>query len=257
MNESVLSPKAREILEAYKNVPIGKGCETPYFNNARAKIMGGLSAFVGKGTPHMIAEEAEIISLKTRKAIKELPREELKRFLVDHGLGVDCSGFAFHVLSAEYKARKGGRLSPKIRVEGSIIRKLKKIIRPAESINVTALSLEKNSVAVDIDSAAAGDFIVFLGTGKGQTYNHILVITAVRRKGNGLVFSYAHSYAWPSEGRYGHGVREGEIVIADAKLPLTKALWTEKGFSGKDNYTLQSALEAETVSIRRLKALVS
>lgn len=251
--ETSLTKEAEAVLLAYEKLPFGEGCNVPYFNNRRAKIIGGLRVFIGKGTPEDIIEEIEIISLKERFGLKEIKHEELKKFLVDHGLGIDCSGLAFHLLSAECKSRGFGNLSRKLHVNGNFLRKLKKIIRPAESVNVHAFALENNSLPVGTRDARAGDFIVFLGTGKEKTYNHIMVITKIETSGNGLMFSYVHSYKWPSDGKYDHGVRRGKIRVTDIDVPLTKAIWEEKGASGKDNYTLESAILAQSVSLRRLR----
>lgn len=251
-----LSQLAQSIIYNYLHVPIGPRCVCPYFNNRRSKIRGGLRALVGKGSPEDIKEEVEIISLKEKKDLQKCTSQELKEFLVDQGIGIDCSGFAYHVLDAELRARSKDRLSTHIFFPHSFLKKIYAKLRPAENTNVTTFALEKNSTPVDVSDVRAGDMIFILGTGKEKTYNHIMVVVDVRGSSNDRVLSYAHSYAWPSEGKYGHGVRTGEIRASDLSQPLTKALWTEKGMSGKDNYTLQTALEAHTVSIRRLRALL-
>ena len=66
-----------------------------------------------------------------------------------------------------------------------------------------------------------------------------------------ILITYTHSYMWPSDGLYNHGVREGVIDVAGNDLMT--ALWTEQGVTGTENYTFESARTASEVSIRRLK----
>lgn len=63
---------------------------------------------------------------------------------------------------------------------------------------------------------------------------------------------YVHSIALPSDGEYGHGVREGTIEITDINKPITEQKWTEAGKTGMENYTCARAQKALT-EIRRLR----
>jgi hypothetical protein len=252
-----LSQSAKDLIRQYLRLPIGIGCNCPYFNNRRSKVRGGLRSIVGKGNPKDISDEAEILSLREKKNIKSYSGEDLKKFLVEQKLGIDCSGLAFHVLDTEARARNRGKLSRSLYFPGNILKQIYYRLRPAENMNVERFAIDKNSVEIEIENVRAGDVIIFIGTGPHKTYNHILVVTDVRGTTNDRIISYVHSYAWPSDGKYGHGVRVGEIRATDLSVPITKALWTEKEMSGKDNYTLQSACDAQSVHIRRLKALIN
>ncbi len=253
---NILSPEAEKVIEKYLLLPVGAGCQTPYFNNRRTKIRGGLRALIGKGTPEEISEEAEMFSIRDRASIKKMDEGELKKFLVEHNLGVDCSGFAYHVLAAEIFARTGRKLSAAVKPWSGFKRKLKHILRPAENTGVSTFSHSRNSIAVSEAEIEAGDFISLVGTGLEKKYNHMMVIESVEVSGGSKKISYVHSYMWPSDGLHDHGVRRGTITIENNE-PIVNGIWTEKEKTGKDNYTFVSASGAKDISIRRLRAFVS
>ncbi len=254
-----ISEKARVVIDAYLALPLPARPNCPYFNNRRRKIRGSLRVVKGKGTPWEIAEECEIDAKFARVKIADLSTDKVKEFLVANDLGIDCSGFAYHVLNALCLERTKKNLQSFVKpLRTGFIGTLLGRLRPAENIGVMAFVHEKNSRVIKISEAKPGDVIIFLDTGKDNLYSHILVITAVEcrdefddKDNNDTRISYVHSYAWPSDGTLGHGVREGEILIHDDNL--LNATWTEKGLTGGENYTYESARNAREVSVRRLK----
>lgn len=253
---NALSPETQKVIEKYLSLPLGAGCSTPYFNNRRKKIRGGLRALVGKGAPEEIAEEAEMFSIKDRAGVKKMESEALKKFLVDHNLGIDCSGFAYHVLDAEIRARNKGNIRTAVRPWSGFRRRIKHTLRPAENTGVSTFSHSQNSIAVSEDDIDAGDFISLIGTGSEKKYNHMLVVESVETSGEMKEIHYIHSYMWPEDGLYDHGVRRGTISIKN-NSPLIEGVWTEKEKTSKDNYTFVSAQSAKDISIRRLRVFVS
>jgi hypothetical protein len=251
-----LEGKARVMIDRYLALPFGTKPSCPYFNNKRRKIRSGLRVDKGKGTPEEIAEECTIAAKLARVRISELSTDKLKEFLVEQDLGVDCSGFAYHVLNAYSQERNGKSIQSYIKtkregIAGKLIAKL----RPAENIGVATFADERNSVEVKISELRPSDIIVFLGTGKDKLYNHVLLVTGVECGSDTTRISYAHSYSWPSDGVYNHGVREGDILVHGEDL--LGGTWKEQGLTGSDNYTFESARNAATVSIRRLKAFIA
>ncbi|MEK7596641.1 MAG: hypothetical protein AAB450_00820 [Patescibacteria group bacterium] len=249
---------ARAMIENYLALPLGAGPNArpncPYFNNRRRKIRGSLRVVKGKGTPEEIAEEAMIDAKFARVKTSGLPAGKLKEFLIKNDLGIDCSGFAYHVLNTLCQEKTGKKLQSFVKpLRAGFIGALLGRLRPAENIGVIAFADRKNSSAIKISEAGPGDIIIFLGTGKDKNYNHILVITAVDRTNSDTLatrISYAHSYAWPSDGVVGHGVREGEILVRGEDL--IGGTWKEKGVTGEENYTFESARNAIEVFVRRL-----
>lgn len=248
-----LSPQAQEVVEKYLSLPIGNGCPTPYFNNKRKKVRAGLRALIGKGRPEEIAEEAEMFSIRERVGIKKMSSNELKKFLVDHNLGIDCSGLAYHVLEAESIARAGKGLRSAVTPWNGFKRKLVHLFRPSENSGVSTFSHSQNSVAISEKDIQAGDFISFIGTGLEKKYNHMVVVESVDVSGETKKIGYIHSYMWPEDGVYNHGVRRGTIAVQN-NGPILLGIWTEKDKTGKDNFTFASAQGAKDVSIRRLRA---
>ena len=132
-------------------------------------------------------------------------------------------------------------------------RKIKHALRPAENTGVSTFSHSQNSIAVSEKEISAGDFISVIGTGLQKKYNHMMIVESVETKDNTKQINYIHSYMWPDDGLYDHGVRRGSITIKD-NTPIINGIWTEKEKSGKQNYTFISVSEAKDVSIRRLRA---
>jgi hypothetical protein len=166
---NTLSEETIELLDCFLNLPIGAGCATPYFNNRRAKIRGGLSGLVGKGSPKEITTEAKIIATRKKINLNDLNSEGLKRFLVENGLGIDCSGLAFHLLNAESKARGLGSFASNIKSERNFIRKILYRLRPEVNTNVEVFASPKNSQEINIKDAEAGDIITMMKTDREKT----------------------------------------------------------------------------------------
>ncbi|HEU0081162.1 MAG TPA: hypothetical protein VFQ72_04060 [Candidatus Paceibacterota bacterium] len=250
-----LEGKARAMVDSYLALPLGTKPSCPYFNNRRRRSRSQLRVLRGKGSPAEIAEEAAIEALHARVDANALSTDKLKEFIVSRDLGVDCSGFAYHVLNALCQEKRGKSIqsfmkSNRAGFVGSLVARL----RPAENLGVSSFANERNSSPILASQALPGDVVTLIGTGRDGQYNHILVITGVERLESDTRLSYAHSYAWPSDGLYGHGVREGDILVhgpGDA-ADLLAGTWKEQGKVGADNYTHESAKAAKEVSIRRL-----
>jgi hypothetical protein len=252
-----LEGKARAMIDAYLALPVGAKPSCPYFNNRRHKVRGSLRVVKGKGTPEEIAEETTIDAKLCRIDLSSLSTDRLKEFIVSRKLGVDCSGFAYHVLNALCQEKTGRSVQGFVAtLRTGFIGRLAAKLRPAENIGVATFRDDRNSREVALADAMPGDFIAMIGTGADKQYNHMVVITGVESTESGWRLSYAHSYAWPSDGHFGHGVREGEIVTKEGQSgDLLGGIWKENGMIGADNFTHQSALGAKEVTVRRLLAL--
>ncbi len=252
-----LQGKAREIIDLYLALPFGTKPSCPYYNNKRRRSKTQLRVLKGKGSPREIAEEATIDALHSRIDVNALSTDKLKEFLVAEDLGIDCSGFAYHVLNTYTQEKTGKSIQSFVKsnrtgIVGSFLARL----RPAENMGVATFANDRNSTEIMASQAKPADVITFIGTGKDNLYNHILVITAVEQtEGGDIRIAYAHSYAWPSDGLFDHGVREGNIIVhgEGTRADLLAGTWKEKGEIGATNYTHESARNAKEVSIRRLK----
>ncbi|PJE73865.1 MAG: hypothetical protein COV01_03425 [Candidatus Taylorbacteria bacterium CG10_big_fil_rev_8_21_14_0_10_41_48] len=242
----MLSPEAQKTIESYINLPIGAGCVTPYFNNRRKKIRGGLRALIGKGSPKEIVEEAEIVALREKADLKNLDSVTLKKFLVDKNLGIDCSGFAFHVLNAESLAVNGKRLGAYLTSQKGFLRRFISRFREAENISVSHLVSEENSTVVNIQNAQSGDIITLLNS----EYNHVVIIESVEHNDANTTLHYIHSYAWPEDGVYGHGIHRGTLTLSNENI--MRGTWIEDGHV----VNFEKKRPVEKAELRRLKAFI-
>ncbi len=248
-----LSPKTKEIVGDYLSLPLPIKVKCPYHNNRKTKTTAGLRVLIGKSYPSEIVDEVTLIALREKVDLKNLNKETTTKFLVDHNIGVDCSGFAYWVLNTESKARGLGSLSKNILINKNknILRRLIGKLRPAENTGVRTLSIPENSSAIKIDESRPADFIVMIGEDNdGRADDHILVITEVTKSDKELSIKYAHSINWAEDGVYNTGTSEGVIKI---KLDsLASSIWTERDLSGENNPTFIRSKRARILEIRRL-----
>ena len=239
MNKTLSQP-ALDIIRQYETLQFGdKQICTPYFNNKRQKIRGALRVLVGKGTPSDIVEEAELMARREHVELKKLSSEDVSKFLIDHNLGIDCSGFVYHVLNAE-KPLKSRLKFPNT----SLLRKLLTKLRPAENTNVKTLAHKKNSSEVKLSDIQPGDLITMVGSKKVGNPDHVLLVENTTND----VISYVHSYTLPSDGKYDHGIKHGEIEITDAKKSIVDQRWD-------DAEMLAVVRDAGNLQVKRLNNL--
>lgn len=257
----MLSPTAEKMIDSYLNLPFPgvTGVRCPYYNNKRSIVRGQLRVLAGKGSPDEIIEESKIISIQYHLGLFDhegncttKDKEVIRKFLVDHNLGIECSGFVTQVLREHFKETKKFDFTKKLFIcsPKRFIRYLLTRLRPVESINVLVYADDKNSSAVnDLKDMKAGDLVIMLETGPQQKRNHILLI----KDNDGHTIKYAHARAWSSEGVYGHGVAEGIITLSDPSKDLLAQTWTELGRENGLNETYLEAKNAKTLQVRRLK----
>jgi len=255
LNMKSLSKQTQNLINSYLRLPFpNKDVSCPYFNNRRTGLRGGLRAIIGKGTPDDIIEEAKIISLREKIDLTKLSNDELKKFLIDNNLGVDCSALVYHVLDTELKTRKMKGLNKYLKYSQikNPLRKLLVKFRPVESTGVKVFADEINSVKIKLTDIEPGDLIIMLNTGINHDRDHILLITNVSSNIN-----YIHSFQWTSDGKYNHGVREGQIEIIDPNKNLLEQKWLENSKIDEENETFQHARLAKHVILKRLLAIKS
>ncbi len=256
MIQSDLTAEAKKVLADYLHLPnFNATVNCPYFNNRHMRLRGALRVLVGKGGAEEISEEAQLIALREKIDLGTLDSGDLKKFLANHHLGTDCSGFAYHLLEAESLGKKLGPLKKHLKRPfiKSPLRKLLAWLRPIENTGVGTLVHEKNSHEIKNEDVRAGDLIIMLKTGPKHDYNHVLIVTRIEREADTpTTINYAHSFQWSKDGQYDHGVRLGRITITDTKKPLLEAVWEEKNETGNNNETFTHAKNAEDLILKRL-----
>lgn len=250
-----LSTAALNTIEQYLSLPIaGKKVQCPYMNNKTSNVRAGLRVLLGKGSVQDILDEIELIALREKIDLNACSELEVKKLLIEHNIGIDCSGFAYYVLDAELRQtrKKSLRQLLSFPFSNSPIRKIITTLRPVENTNVRVFAHEKNSTSVSISDIAVGDMIIMIGTGKEHTLDHMLVIHAINTSKKQTVLSYSHALRWKTDGLYGHGVKQGTITITNPTLGLLDQQWEENKKQGEENETYWRATTATKLEIRRL-----
>jgi len=211
-------------------------------------------------------EEAKIISIQYHAGLfdkaghcclhnehtgEKIAAVEIRKFLIDHNLGIECSGFVTQILRAHYKETKKVDIVKKFFIISPrhFLRYLISLLRPVENISVRTYADARNSQKIDWSKAQAGDVIIMLDTADHIQVNHIMLIIEKTTD----VIRYAHARFWKSEGKYGHGVAQGEIKITSPNSGLLDQEWIELGRKGDENETCQEAKSAKYLAVHRLK----
>ena len=272
MNTKTLSQHALSVIDQYLHFKAGTAvCSVPYFNNKVTVKRGALRAYGGKGSPQDIFVEVQEIAIKKRISLSVVvgsstafADESLKKVLVENNLGIDCSGFAYYILNAESQESGKGSLDRHLSFIKCVgmIAKIRCSLRPIENCDVATLANDTNSRVMSAKEIQPGDFISLLSTadaqaekGHSQTAqrDHILVIHQVEYQNFiPTKIHYSHAIAYPEDGIYGSGIRQGLIEILDPEKDLLEQKWIEEGKEGSENRLFMRAKSSQT-EVRRLK----
>ncbi len=259
MQVEKISDKAQKVINDYMFLKVnGKTISTPYFINPRSRK--DLRAMVGKGSPEEIIMESKIWEKIKGVNFDSMSQKEIKDFLINRGMGIDCSGFVIHVLDSVSLEKNGKHiwnyLKPRIyrKIIGNIMYKL----RPVENLGAEIITNEINSKPVDINDVMPGD--VIRSKAKKTNGHHIMLITEVGRDdvvapghvANQVVY-IKYTHATPNYGD-DMGVKTGEIRIKDINKPLWDQEWTEKDSHGVNHTYEGFMINVDDNGLRRLKA---
>lgn len=247
MTHLTLSQPAMSVIDGYLKFRVGNAtCSIPYFNNKTTRARAALAVHIGKGNPTELQDELMTLTKRDGIDISSLTDKTLKELLISHNLGIDCSGFAYHVLNAESVKNTARSLNKKLFFTGGILNKLRSRIRPVENSSVAIFADNHNSMTISLSDVRPGDFISITDAPEGNMRDHILIIHAVDYTDSiPTIIHYSHSIAYPEDGLYNTGVRQAQIKITDIKVPLTQAIWAETKLSHR--------LQISKVELRRLR----
>ncbi len=240
-----LPKEAEKLIDNYFNLKIAnKNVKTPYYMNEKHDRRGELRSLVGKGSPTEIEEEVIIFAKLRNFNLKKASKKQIRAFMKEEGIGVECSGFVSNILDQWLRAIGKGSLYSNIKFENkNIFDAIVKYIRPIQNISADLLTNNTNSTPVEIKDARPGDLLRLKGIKKGH---HVAIITQVKQN----TITYIHSTTHYGEE---NGVREGKIKITDKNKDLGEQEWKEVD---KDNvcWTLKQYLrQKEDNGIRRPK----
>lgn len=258
MTAKLLSEKAIAVINEYRNFNTGFAvCNIPYYNNRHTRLRGALKAHVGKGSPQDIREELKNVAALQKINLKAIDSITLKKLLVDNNVGIDCSGLAYYILDAESRSKGKGSLSKHISFTNgfNFLRKIKNKLHPEKNTGVVTFASDKNSRPIELRYIQPGDMITMLGGPDNSDRDHVLIVHEVDYKDDVVVaVSYVHAVAWPTDGEYGHGVRQGQIRVTNVEKLMTEQDWIEADMTGEHNYTFTRAQKSKT-ELRRLNWL--
>lgn len=265
MNTKTLSNRALSVIDQYLHFSadgrIENSCSIPYFNNKTVRARGALRAQAGKGSPKDIYDEVRGILVKSHIAIGGdggVGGAALKKILVDNNIGIDCSGFAYYILNAESQELGKGPLDKHLSFSGAagcggIVGRIRCALRPVENCSVAVLASDANSRPVKLEDVQVGDLITMIGGPDADDRDHVLVVHQIEYQNFAPIrISYSHSVAYPEDGVYGTGIRQGSIEISNW-IDLFANPWIEGGKTGPDNRTFARAKKSKT-EIRRLRS---
>jgi len=222
----------------YTHLPLGgKKVRCPYWSNRQRILLTG--PFKGKGTPKQILQATIKSAQEHHLDLSKLSAGDIRKFMEHHRIGVDCSGFVYHMADALEKERGSKGIEDSIQgVKGKGVRK----------VNAFSLTNDQNSFIIKtVKDVKVGDFIRLNG-GK-----HIAIILRVKRNQDSIPLEVTYSHS----GRLSAvtGVHTARFFVKDLKTGLNGQKWFEKTRKDYD-FLKTSFLEKDGDGIRRLKIWV-
>ncbi len=247
-----LPKEATEIIDHYFNLKIGnKKIRCPYYINL--KRTKDLRALVGKGTPEEIELEVQIWAKLRGIDLIKSSEKEIREFLINEGIGIDCSGFVIHVINGWYKAVNGKNIWSKLKpMKNDIIHRLAYKLKPVEKLGAEIITNLENSETIEIGNVLPGD--VIRTKWKRKNSHHILLVSKIEKdsKGNVKIIEYTHSIPFYDEKS---GVKTGEIEVIHQNKPLQDQKWLEVDDSGVNHVYEGFLINVEDNGLRRVKAM--
>lgn len=247
-----LPENAQKIIDQYFHLKLdGKEVACPYFINLKRKK--DLRAMMGKGTPEEIEMEAKIWEKVKGVEFENMNESEIRKFLMERGIGIDCSGFVVHVLNNWYKAETGKSIWPKMKIYNkSIAYRIAYFLKPVEKLGAEIITGELNADKIEISDVKPGDLI--RSKWSRPNAHHVMMISKVDRDDSGKVTEL--EYVNSTE-QYGdaNGVRYGKIRIKDEFKPLQDQEWLDYDENGINPAYEGFLYEVEDNGLRRVRAI--
>lgn len=239
-------------ISRYMNLNIGgKMVRCPYYINL--KRSKDLRAMVGKGTPNEIEIEAQVWAKLKGVKLDEMSPAKIREFLMNRGIGIDCSGFVVHVLNAWYRKEKGSNIWRKLKIPNRmILAKIAYLLKPVEKLGAEVITNSTNASKIEIKDILPGD--VIRTKWKKKNSHHILLITKVEyaKNGNPKHVEYTHSIPFYDKNS---GVKTGGIKITNVNKPLEKQKWEENDENGVNHVLEGYMIQLKDNGLRRLSVV--
>lgn len=256
-------PLLKKIIDHYLNLSLGiQKVPTPYYINEDHdqdykklhQVPKDIDRFsrrdkknmslIGKASPTEIEQTVYKYAKKHHLQLNSISKIQIRNFMEEHGIGIDCSGFVVWILNELFKEKYRKPIWELIEIKsGNLIRKLLVKLRPVSNISVRVLV--NNSVPIQkVSDIRPGDLII---TWEGQ---HVLLVSKVKydQENNPIYFEYVNSTWW-----YGgsNGVGKGKVTITKQDGDLKSQDWDD--FLPGKNWTYEGVKNKGTIF--RLSAL--
>jgi hypothetical protein len=216
----------------------GKKVRLPYWRNkinfaGLRRIQG---PFGGKGTPAQIRQATYQKAREEKIDLEPYSAKQIRQFMKQKKIGLDCSGFAFQVLNfLQPNFWKSLKMAPG------------KSKNPIKKFNANALTAQENTVKINKTAdIKVGDLIPVGFCPNKKQIDHIMIV--VDKNNREIVYAHSSNKTKPS------GPHLGKIIITDPQKPLEEQKWQEKLADGQP--LLQLAKEPlKTMGVRRIRNL--
>lgn len=230
-----LHPAAQAIVERFRSLDLG-GKKVTAVYHINAGHIKDLRVMVGKGTPEEIEMETKIWAQLKGIDLDKISADDIRDFMRLRKIGIDCSGFIYHIFSAWLHATVNETLLQQIKFPYKTpLGGIKIWLRPAENIGADTLTSNLNTTPIGLKDMRPGDLIRSKSVHQGV--DHILLISEVAKNEQEIPvwFKYVHSTK-----QFGkdNGVREGQVNITDINAELKDQDWLEIAADGV-KYTLE------------------
>jgi hypothetical protein len=202
--------------------------------------------FAGKGTPEEIKKAVIAEATAKNFNLQQASSAQIHHFMLENGIGIDCSGFVYNVLDKYLLETLGKSLGKFVQIYPGIKGKIEQRIfshNRVRKCSAKTLTSDLNTIKISaVKDIQPGDMIRFtLPTWAGK---HIGIITEVIKD----TIIYAHSGEKSKEG----GPHFAEIKILDPQKDLGEQKWLEKHENGS-SYKEHAFHPEKGDSVRRLK----
>jgi hypothetical protein len=242
---------AKSAIESYQKLELGGNqVECPYYMNI--KRHKDLRSMVGKGTAEEIVMESKIWEKLKGISFDKMSEAEIRQFLIERGLGIDCSAFVVHVLDAWFRSVKKKHIWSCLKIHSpSFLHKIAYKLKPVEKLGADVLTSEINCERIELNDVKPGDLV--RSKWKRRNAHHVLIVSKVEKE-NGVLKRIEYVESTPFYGDK-NGVLFGEIEITDSSKPLQDQNWLTKDENGV-NFTYEGFLEqVEDNGLRRLRCM--
>jgi hypothetical protein len=241
------------LIESYFSLRLGNSVvKTPYYINLKNKMNSGkhLRSLTGKGLPEEIVLETMIKARLRNVALTDLNTDEIRLFMQNEGIGVDCSGFVYHVLDAWSLFDNKRSIRKFLKYDNSVRTYISVILRPSCNTSADTMTNSANTSRVRLKDVRPGDLLRLKGISRGD---HIAIVTAVEMT-NGHVtwFEFAQSSQQFGDD---NGVRISRVLVSDDERSLLEQGWQDFDTDGVDWTYKQLEKNYEDNGLRRLKFL--